>query len=65
MVKKLGKKARLLIVMISILSLMGCGSLNKIQAKQIEEKLSEMYGGEVRLKSLHWATDLGQGRMIM
>ncbi|MGG3687834.1 hypothetical protein [Caldifermentibacillus hisashii] len=46
MVKKLGKKARLLIVMISILSLMACGSLNKIQAQQIEEKLSEMYGGE-------------------
>ncbi|MCM3055942.1 hypothetical protein [Caldibacillus thermoamylovorans] len=52
MVKKLGKKARLLIVMISILSLMGCGSLNKIQAQQIEEKLSEMYGGR-NLKFLH------------
>ncbi|MEK0286205.1 hypothetical protein, partial [Caldifermentibacillus hisashii] len=31
---------------VSILGLMGCGSLNKIQAQQIEEKLSEMYGGE-------------------
>ncbi|MEK0290574.1 hypothetical protein P5F77_08865 [Caldifermentibacillus hisashii] len=31
---------------ILILSLTGCGSLNKIQAKQIEEKLSEMYEGE-------------------
>ena len=46
MVKKLGKKARLLIVMISILSLMGCGDLNKQQAEQIAEKLSEMYNGE-------------------
>ncbi|WP_363550778.1 hypothetical protein [Caldifermentibacillus hisashii] len=62
---KLGKKVMFLLMAVSILSLMGCGSLNKIQAKQIEEKLSEMYGGEVRLKSLHWATDLGQGRMIM
>ncbi|MEK0286203.1 hypothetical protein [Caldifermentibacillus hisashii] len=52
MVKKLGKKARLLIVMISILSLMGCGSLNKIQANQIEEKLSEMYGGEFEVLAL-------------
>ncbi|MCM3056485.1 hypothetical protein [Caldibacillus thermoamylovorans] len=65
MLIKLGKKATFLLMAVSILSLMGCGSLNKIQAKQIEEKLSEMYGGEVRLKSLHWATDLGQGRMIM
>ena len=65
MLIKLEKKATFLLMAVSILSLTGCGSLNKIQAKQIEEKLSEMYGGEVRLKSLHWATDLGQGRMIM
>ncbi|MCM3056487.1 MULTISPECIES: hypothetical protein [Bacillaceae] len=52
MLKKLGKKARLLIMMISILGLMGCGSLNKIQANQIEEKLSEMYGGEFEVLAL-------------
>ncbi|WP_396234420.1 hypothetical protein [Caldifermentibacillus hisashii] len=43
---KLGKKVMFLLMAISILSLTGCGSLNKIQAKQIEEKLSEMYEGE-------------------
>ncbi len=40
------KLRKFLLMAISILSLTGCGSLNKIQAKQIEEKLSEMYDGE-------------------
>ncbi|MEL4028254.1 hypothetical protein NST89_06640 [Caldifermentibacillus hisashii] len=43
MLIKLGKS---LLMAILILSLTGCGSLNKMQAKQIEEKLSEMYDGE-------------------
>ncbi|WP_396234419.1 hypothetical protein [Caldifermentibacillus hisashii] len=43
MLIKLGK---FLLMAISILSLIGCVNLNKLQAKQIEEKLSEMYDGE-------------------
>ncbi|WP_269920405.1 hypothetical protein, partial [Caldifermentibacillus hisashii] len=49
---KLGKKVMFLLMAVSILSLMGCGSLNKIQAKQIEEKLSEMYGGTFEVLAL-------------
>ncbi|CEE03262.1 MULTISPECIES: hypothetical protein [Bacillaceae] len=52
MLIKLGKKATFLLMAVSILSLMGCGSLNKIQAKQIEEKLSEMYGGTFEVLAL-------------
>ncbi|WP_396234428.1 hypothetical protein [Caldifermentibacillus hisashii] len=43
MLIKLGK---FLLMAISILSLIGCVNLNKLQAKQIEEKLSEMYDGK-------------------
>ena len=43
MFRKIGKKAGVIVIIMSILGLMGCGSLDERQAKRIEEKLSEMY----------------------
>ncbi|WAA12483.1 hypothetical protein [Fervidibacillus halotolerans] len=59
MYKSIMKKVGIVFMIVSLLSLIGCGSLDQRQAKQIEKKLSEMYEGktfEVLALGNRWGT---------
>ncbi|WAA12481.1 hypothetical protein [Fervidibacillus halotolerans] len=56
---KISKKVGVVFLILSLFSLIGCGSLDQRQAKQIEKKLSEMYEGktfEVLALGNRWGT---------
>ncbi|RHW42736.1 hypothetical protein D1B31_03890 [Neobacillus notoginsengisoli] len=58
MLKKILKKAGVLLMAVSILSLLGCNQVNEATAKKVEEKLEKKYGEKFEVQALgnRWGT---------